>query len=125
MKKLTIEKRLERLERLIYESEGSGTIDCELLMQTIKNALSIAIKNGLDDLIKVNVYLDDDNLENGFVDISFYNRKFITEYEVVLDEDDGTLAVSNEGQTVGEKLKGAYEAGNLIAEDFMSEYMQY
>lgn len=116
MKKLTIEKRIKRLEHLIYESEDNNAIDCELLLQTVKDCL--------DDLPEVDVYLDDDNLENGFVNVSFYNPTFITDYEVVIDEDDGTLAVSNDGQTVGE-AEDAGEAGDMIADHFMGEYMQY
>ena len=113
MKKLTIEKRIKRLERLIYGSEDSNIIDCELLLQTIKDYL--------DDLPEVDVYLDD-NLENGFVNVSFYNPTFITDYEVAIDEDDGTLVISNDGQTVGE-AEDAGEAGDMIADHFMNEYM--
>ena len=113
MKKLMLEKRIKRLERLVYGSEDSNIIDCELLLQTIKDYL--------DDLPEVDVYLDD-NLENGFVNVSFYNPTFIADYEVAIDEDDGTLVISNDGQTVGE-AKDAGEAGDMIADHFMNEYM--
>ncbi len=113
MKKLTLEKRIKRLERLVYGSEDSNIIDCELLLQTIKDCL--------DDLPEVDVYLDD-NLENGFVNVSFYNPTFIADYEVAIDEDDGTLVISNDGQTVGE-AEDAGEAGDMIADHFMNEYM--
>jgi hypothetical protein len=79
------------------------------------------IKDYLDDLPEVDVYLDD-NLENGFVNVSFYNPTFITDYEVAIDEDDGTLVISNDGQTVGE-AEDAGEAGDMIADHFMNEYM--
>jgi len=113
MKKLMLEKRIKRLERLVYGSEDSNIIDCELLLQTIKDYL--------DDLPEVDVYLDD-NLENGFVNVSFYNPTFIADYEVAIDEDDGTLVISNDGQTVGE-AEDAGEAGDMIADHFMNEYM--
>lgn len=116
MKKIAFEKRIRRLEHLIYESEGDNIIDCELLLQTVKDYL--------DDLPEVDIYIDDDNLENGWVNVSFYNPIFITDYEVLLDEDEGTLAVSKDGQTVGE-AEDAGEAGEMIADHFMGEYMQY
>jgi len=116
MKKIAFEKRIRRLEHLIYESEGDNIIDCELLLQTVKDYLY--------DLPEVDVYIDDDNLENGWVNVSFYNPIFITDYEVLLDEDEGTLAVSKDGQTVGE-AEDAGEAGEMLADHFMGEYMQY
>jgi hypothetical protein len=116
MKKLTIEQRVKRLEHLVYESENDNMIDCELLLQTIKD--------DLDDLPAISVHLDDYNLENGFVNVSVYKRKLLAEYEVVLDEDDGTLEVSCDGQSIG-VAEDEGEAGDMIADHIMNEIMQY
>lgn len=115
-RKLTIEQRVKRLERFVYESENNNMIDCELLMQTIKD--------DLDDLPNIKVQLDDYNLENGFVNISVYKRKLLAEYEVVLDEDDGTLEISCDGQSIG-VAEDTGEAGDIIADHIMGEIMQY
>lgn len=116
MKKLTIEQRIKRLEHLVYESEYNNMIDCDLLLQTINDYL--------DDLPNIKIYLDDNNLENGFVNVSVYKRRLLADYEVVLDEDDGTLEISCDGQTIG-VAEDASEAGDMIADHIMGEVMQY
>ena len=96
-----------------FENVPLTTFDCENFEQIIKDFL--------DDLPEIDIDVTDENSEHGFINVGVYNPKYLTEYDVIVNNAK-SVDIEHDGKKIG-TAKSFEDAAEDLAKHFMDEYM--
>lgn len=96
-----------------FESVPLTTLDCEYFEQIIKDYL--------DDLPEIEIDIADDNSDHGFINVGIYNPKYVTEYDIIVNNVK-SVDIEHNGKKIG-TTKSFEDAAEELAEHFMDDYM--
>ena len=103
----------ESRRRRRFKSVAMTTFDCETVAQMIEDSM--------DDLPEIEVSVNDDNADYGFVNVEFGNPGYVTDYNIIADDID-KFKVENENKSVG-TAKSLEDATDIVCDHFMDNYI--
>jgi hypothetical protein len=89
------------------------TFDCGAIKQ--------AVEDYLDDLPEVKINVNDDNSDYGYIKVSLYNPKYLTDYEIIVS-DSNSIKLIHKNKTV-DTVGSIDDAVELLSKDFMKDYI--